>query len=65
MLYLVTVPSLPKRIQRNASSAEEAIELVWKIIPDRLRVGLEMSDCSADECPDPMSLFLRRNENGI
>lgn len=65
MLFLVTIPSLPKRIQRNADSAEEAISAVWRIVPAHLKAGLTPEDCSADECPDPMNQFLRRTENAI
>lgn len=60
MLYLVTVPGLPKRIQRNAETAEEAVQAIVDHLPLRLRGTVTAEQCSAEECPDPLSQF-RRN----
>ena len=60
MLFLVTVPGLPKRIQQNAETADEAIRKIVAHLPLRLRGEVTVDQCSAEECPDPLSQF-RRN----
>lgn len=60
MLFLVTVPGLPKRIQQNAETADEAIRKIVAHLPLRLRGTVTADQCSAEECPDPLSQF-RRN----
>lgn len=60
MLFLVTVPGLPKRIQQNAETADEAIRKIVAHLPLRLRGAVTAGQCSAEECPDPLSQF-RRN----
>jgi len=65
MLYLVTIPGRPKRIQQNADSAEEAIAIIYGNLTEAHKDGISQSDCSAEECPDPMSQFNRREEDGV
>jgi hypothetical protein len=62
MLYLVTIPGRNKRIQQNAESAEEAVRIIYGRLEDRMKDGVLQSDCSAEECPDPMSQFVTRSE---
>jgi hypothetical protein len=65
MLYLVTIPGRRKRIQQNADSPEEAIEIIYSSLTETLRNGALQSECSAEECPDPMSQFKRSQTDGI
>lgn len=57
MLYLVSVPTLPKRIQQNAESESDAIAIVFNSLPVRLTGTLKLSDCSATLLVDPMDQF--------
>lgn len=57
MLYLVSVPSLPKRVQQNAESESEAIATVFNGLPLRLKQSQTISDCSATLLVDPMDQF--------
>lgn len=60
MLFLVTVPGLPKRVQQNADTADQAVAKIVAHLPVRLRGIVKAEQCSAEECPDPLSQF-RRN----
>jgi hypothetical protein len=67
MLFLVRIPSLPKRIQQNAESPEEAAKIVFERLPERLRKDVQLSDCSAEFIADPMTQFGRsetENDDG-
>ncbi len=57
MLFLVTIPTLPKRIQQNADSSSEAISAVFDNLSPKLRQGISVSDCSAEALDDPMDQF--------
>lgn len=65
MLFLVSIPGRRKRIQQNADSPEEAIGIVYSHLTDKLRNGALQSECSAEECVDPMSQFNRSQSNGL
>lgn len=56
-LFLVDIPSLPKRIQQNAESPEEAISAIFNELSPRLKQGVDISDCSAVVLDDPMDQF--------
>lgn len=62
MLFLVTVPGLPKRVQQNADTAEDAIRKIVAHLPLRLRNTVTVEHCSAEECPDPLSQFRRNSD---
>jgi hypothetical protein len=63
MLYLVTIPGRRKRIQQNADSPEEAVDIIYSNLTEQLRNGALKSECFAEECVDPMSQFERSINN--
>lgn len=58
MFFLVTIPSLPKRIQQHADSAEQAIQTVFNNLPERLKKETTLQECFAVELEDPMMQFV-------
>lgn len=59
MLFLVTVPGLPKRVQQNADTPEQAVAKIFAHLPVHLRGKVTAEQCFAEECSDPLSQFRR------
>jgi len=54
VLFLVSHPSLPKRIQIEAASAEEACsKLYFDFLSERLQAGTFVSECLAVPMYEP------------